>query len=381
MLYKPRRTFLLGAGFSKAVADGPLMGEIWERMKQAHEREKSRKYGRSRVKWFETIKSNIDQIENAARKYFGNSELSSIFSDLKDNIEKLYTILDLHLLSDSLINSEKENVKILWDKLPSRFTSILLIPIGLSVDELKEMRSRLNAYLYLILVNLMPNELSAAFSEIIDGNDEFITFNYDLILEKGLINKNMWSPLDGYVGISDFEREDDKEMFKDAGRRSKIKIHKVHGSINWQNNLFQGPVISLDNKERGEWHFEICSKLLKREPHLFKPEGSDGYGGGYNTFWVSPSFIKSYEENFDEILQSAKSVLSRTDELVIIGFSFRNEDEAAWELLSQFSRGGKMVVIDLKPEDISKRLQEKGFGVLKSYNGLSDYIKEQKMSF
>jgi len=36
---------LLGAGFSKAVADGPLMKEIWSCMQNAYEQEKAKSKG------------------------------------------------------------------------------------------------------------------------------------------------------------------------------------------------------------------------------------------------------------------------------------------------------------------------------------------------
>lgn len=36
------RTFLLGAGFSKAIANGPVMKEIWACIEDVHEQEKNK---------------------------------------------------------------------------------------------------------------------------------------------------------------------------------------------------------------------------------------------------------------------------------------------------------------------------------------------------
>ncbi len=54
-----RRTFLLGAGFSKATADGPLMCEIYSNMEKVYQQEKKREDvpgGNNRVQWFEDLR-------------------------------------------------------------------------------------------------------------------------------------------------------------------------------------------------------------------------------------------------------------------------------------------------------------------------------------
>lgn len=57
------RTFILGAGFSRAIAGGSLMKDIWGDIEKAYEKERNRKVsisgGNNRISWFEKINDFI----------------------------------------------------------------------------------------------------------------------------------------------------------------------------------------------------------------------------------------------------------------------------------------------------------------------------------
>jgi hypothetical protein len=215
--------------------------------------------------------------------------------------------------------------------------------------------------------------LARKFSKIVNSDDNLITFNYDLILEKALLSYDIWSPLDGYVAISDFEWNEDKECLEKRNKYSKLRIHKMHGSINWgipgiprHLRKDHNVVIVMDNLETQGFHFD---GLLSRKPVQIS------YGGQHEPLWTLPSFIKPFEgKETYEIWQSAINVISKTDELVIIGYSFRPEDSNALLLLSTLPPDCNIKLIDPRQEEIKKRLEKKGFRVAKTFKSLGCYL-------
>src|SRR3990172_8970852 len=243
------RTFLLGAGFSKAMAEGPLMKEICSRMKERYEQEKNSKTSvdNLRIQWFEDLDSKLNKLESLLTNRF--KRYDNIRVQLRENVEYIFTLIDLSLSAPQIEKNES----------PMSYPAI---PIPFSKSELEGMKTHLQTFLYLILINLKGSHLANKFASIIKPSDEIITFNYDLDLEN------------------------------------------------------QG------------FHFD---GLLDRKPVKVK----QGYVGGHEPGWMLPSFIKLFErKEFYEIWQSAIKVMSETEELVIIGYSFRPEDSSSFLLLS-----------------------------------------------
>ena len=176
-----------------------------------------------------------------------------------------------------------------------------------------------------------------------------------------------------------FEKEQDKEMLVDAEKYSKLRIHKMHGSINWRipeaHSLerLQGineVMILMDDWENNGFHFD---GLLEREPVKIK----SAYVGAHKPGWVLPSFVKPFEKKeFYEIWRSAISVLSKTDELVIIGYSFRPEDSNAFLLLSMLPQKCNITLVDPNQEEIKEKLGNKGFKAMRTFKSLEDYLSE-----
>lgn len=345
------RTFLLGAGFSKAVADGPIMQELWSRIKERYEQEKNRitSVDNLRIQWFEDLDSKLSELETLALNKFKHCD--NIQVRLRENIEYIFTLIDLSLLA-------------------------AFIPF--SKSELERMKSTLQTFLYLILVNLEVNDLGNQFARVIEENDNIITFNYDLVLEKSLSGVDIWSPLEGYVGACKFEKDEDIETLIKAKKHSKLKIHKMHGSINWGKpgmpelaRKKDDILIVMDNLETQGFHF---NGLLNRKPVRIK----QGFVGRHEPGWMLPSFIKPFDrKEIYEIWQSAINVMSKTDELVIIGYSFRPEDSNAFLLISMLPRRCNIILVDCFPEEIKKRLENKGFKVARICKSLECYLPEK----
>ena len=361
------RTFLLGAGFSKAVAGGPIMKEIWSRMKQRYEQEKNRRtsYDNLRIVWFDDLDSKLNKLESLLINRFKRYE--NIRVQLRENVEYIFTLIDLSLSAPQI---EKNGSPTLYPA----------IPIPFSKSELERIKTHLQTFLYLILVNLKGSHLANKFARLIEPSDEIITFNYDLVLEKVLLSPGIWFPLCGYVGVCKFEKEQDKETLERMKKYSKLRIHKMHGSINWRIpesrslERLQGineVMIVMDDWENNRFHFD---GLLERQPD----NTNSSYVGGHKPGWMLPSFIKPFERNeFYEIWQSAINIMLKTDELVIIGYSFRPEDSNAFLLLSMLPRTCNIILVDRCPERIKERLENKGFKISRIFISLEDYLSEK----
>jgi SIR2-like protein len=283
---------------------------------------------------------------------------------LRENIEYIFTLIDLSLSAPLL---EKNGSAILY---PATFTPF-------SKSDLEGMKSTLQTFLYLILVNVEANDLGKQFARIIRENDSIITFNFDLVLEKSLSSFVIWSPLDGYVGVCKFEKDADIEMLIRARKHSKLKIHKMHGSVNWRETelyfLNEYIMIVMDDIENRKFHFD---GLLDRDTDkIDQGKEEQVYVGRHEPGWMLPSFIKPFErKEIYEIWQSGIEVISKTDELVIIGYSFRQEDPNALLSLSTLSKECNILLVDPCPEETKKRLEKKGFKIVKLFQSLEDYL-------
>ena len=185
-----------------------------------------------------------------------------------------------------------------------------------------------------------------------------------------------------FRSVHRFEKDSDKKDLESQGKRSKIQIHKMHGSINWRIpeprslERLQGineVMIVMDDWENNVFHFE---GLLQRGPVKTKSP----YVGGHKPGWVLPSFVKPFEKKeFYEIWRSAISVMSKTDELVIIGYSFRPEDSSSFLLLSTLPQECNIMLVDPHPDEIKKRLENKGLRVARTFKCLKSYLSDRNV--
>jgi len=161
----------------------------------------------------------------------------------------------------------------------------------------------------------------------------------------------------------------------------------MHGSICWftPEYLMNRPdsfiSIDLDNNENWGFHFNGLEKILKRDPvqptMKMEREVSEGWGGKHYPPWILPSFIKPFQQKeYYEIWKSALRVMSKTDELVIIGYSFRPEDSGAYLLISSLPDRYHITLVDPYPENIKNRLENIGLKISKVFNSLDEYLSQ-----
>lgn len=379
-----KKSFILGAGFSYEIAKAPLMKGLWnDEMKSYQnglwdafekvyklEKEKNNSKKSNRMIWFELLNKFIDSIENQSKKILGlNSEY--ICAGVKENLEYLITLIDIHT---------EYGARFEFNKLDVDVNPYPVIPlINTNEFNLSELRSIISTFLFVVLQNLKEdNEKLLDFLKIVNDDDEFINFNYDLVLEKGLWEKGIWSPLHGYIGVEKFENEDDFYDLDKYNRYSTIKIHKMHGSIMFSCDLLledNNIAINLENRENCGFFFEGLSDILSRKPIKFPND--EGYKGKYCSNWILPSFVKPLSnKTYLHIWKSALRVINNSTEIHIIGYSFRPEDTNGRLLLLNLPKECRIIVVDVN-KDVKNRVEDLvGYEVYKYYDSFEKYIKD-----
>jgi hypothetical protein len=143
-----RRTFLLGAGFSKATASGPLMCEIYSNMEKVYRREKERQDvpgGNNRVNWFKDFV-----------RFIGG--LGILENTFRNNLEFLVTLLDLRI--------DQRNGKFVIEDIDINDPTSYPLE-GWTAEQLKYIRDVFATYLFLCLEPLRPNKIGITFAKSI----------------------------------------------------------------------------------------------------------------------------------------------------------------------------------------------------------------------
>ena len=131
-----------------------------------------------------------------------------------------------------------------------------------------------------IVERLLPSKLNTDI-ELLDKSvsrikkgDTIITFNYDLLLEQGLLRKGLWNPEDGYC-LGEVEGEE-KKLLANLNQ-SEVKILKMHGSVSWESPTLLNNNIRILLKDPYEdlpFFDEIITKKnkLKKSIHILKTD-------------------------------------------------------------------------------------------------------------
>jgi hypothetical protein len=205
-------------------------------------------------------------------------------------------------------------------------------------------------------------------AEHVQAGDVFLTFNYDLALERELRNRSLWEINDGYGFSLGLEAP-----------RSGVKILKLHGSANWWGPLFGGMT----------GFFQVGSSVFPERPALMDPSDFSflqfsgmrdpaspriGRGGAVpaivmpthrKQFFEATSFGHEWEPFWRELWGQAEEVLAASEKLVVIGYSMPQADEAARALL--LDHLAKKAQISLwcgqSNKEIAEDFRERGFTV------------------
>lgn len=313
-----RRVIILGSGFSKAVGNLPVTFEMFDRFKEARERCRSRNEG-NRVLWddqiFEFVRSIESQYAPRALADRDTGRRDTVVStDFRQNFEFLLSLIDMNadLEITATFRGEEGNYTA---------TGPPQSPSG----DWGQVRAWIATYLYLVLESPEVDlALLDRFGDRFLAKDTtVITFNYDLILERYLFEKDLWSPLDGY-GVN-VEIPGGKQPLKCP--KTSIPILKLHGSLNWKERL--GDRLML------RWYTD------RQQPYFpgFLTEGkrpTKPYQGGHTAVaWILPSWVKAIDAfPLPIVWRSARKALEAAHDIVAIGYSLPRADSAVVSLLT-----------------------------------------------
>lgn len=313
---------VLGAGFSKAVANLPVTKEMFTAFKTEIEHQRLLD-NKNRIKRGERLLSFLETIENDFLKsFYARVEKGGkiLESNYLENFEGLCSFIDLNLAFEvhALCESNGLKADLSGKPLFANYTS----------TQIGEIRQYIGDYLYLTLINDKSNEilLDKIHHTFFSKCSSIITFNYDLILEKYLYRYKYWFPRDGYGFIPQDFPEINPFYSKHL---SKIKILKMHGSLNWE------PSSIYHSNFRFKWfdddnNYFFPGYLNNEEKRGFRYQGAFSSEG-----WILPSWIKQFTYNeMVQIWNQAFQALNKASEVIFIGYSLPSADAAVFSLFS-----------------------------------------------
>jgi hypothetical protein len=306
------KCYILGAGFSRAMANLPIMKDLTKKFWEIKNQEERQNH-RNRVLWGNRISEYFDYLENEFfRKPCIDSEKGEHYENcnFRENLESIVSFIDLNLSGE--INAriiDKNGKKSSFSK-PSLFGNY---------TDLDELSSCIRTYIYLSLIDAtVDSNLMNSFLQHLSDHDTIVSFNYDLIMDYALYELGIWHPKDGYgINFKQFPQL----SFDFKNRKSQVHIYKLHGSLNWDIDLKLR--LFYDNQR------PIFPGYLADEK-----SPSPIYQGKHCGLWIMPSFIKQF--TVPEILnvwQQALNALRAAEEIIVIGYSLPKEDSAACLLL------------------------------------------------
>ncbi len=355
---KENHVLVLGAGFSKAVASAPLTNEMFKIFAELYEVEKIysiRKFT------YDNLMSLVEILDSNLSDKYGKEHSIRIYNEftVKNNFEDLLTFIDLNL--QKVNPNDKEN----------SLELIGAFPIGgIGENLLEESKWAIKTYLYLSLceldinINLEPY-LRNFFKNHTNSNLTIITFNYDFLLEQYLYSLGYWFPDDGYFQKI---KHGDKVLNNHV---SKVKIIKLHGSINWDSyNQF-------DDSLKLEWRNlnDLSIPLFKEYNKEFNGRNAKfkKYEGKIDYILVTPTAIKKFETSLIlKLWKKAVRIIKNANKITVVGYSLPIQDTATTVLFSSVDANNLNKVEIINP-DISKD-EEDRYNII--FNAKAKYIRE-----
>lgn len=349
-----KRIFLLGAGFSKE-AGLPLGNELIDFI-------------------LNKLKNSANVLDTGDTGFY--QEISDFlkgiqikFPELIEDVELLFTEIDLALIGN--------------------FAG-LFKDIGFSIEDLRMFRMKLSGALvrafeyahfefsYERAEKILErredaNQIFWKFCQNLNKEDTVITFNYDLIIEKGLWLQNKWTFLDGYglnKNINDFQDTWGGRYPSDKPIESFVKVYKPHGSLGWVYDDSSGQIIFMPNYFPGYTGL-FCEKNL----HTAGARWDEG------TTFIEPSYIKQFDRPIIlDIWEKAFHEIQQSNELIIIGYSLPEADTAARIFLATGVRSSQILsitVVNLSNEVFDKFEGLFGRKVLRKRMSFKEWVENE----
>lgn len=349
------RVFIIGAGFSKAVANAPLADQLFDKIYTVSKNDtnKDNPQWERDYRSFNQVVAYLQKESIAViDKLLENKDIKIKKAECDQNlypihIEYLCTLLDLNIYSPYIpkgIGTDLSGCPITYLN-------------GIYVDHVKDARNFIQHYIVQLLLphNLKANQkLLQKATSLIHPNDTVITFNYDVLIEQALWERNLWNPLDGYVIGSLVTNE---ELIGDEIPKTVVPIIKLHGSVNWTKNSGilrnYGIGFYTSNLHNNKSFFR---NLKVKANHLpFE------YNYPLSSHVVIPSYLKTYQENWEiTLVQEALKAIEKTNEIYILGYSLPDADAMANFIFGSIKKDSKIVIVNPgNPMKLRDRLIEK----------------------
>lgn len=174
------------------------------------------------------------------------------------------------------------------------------------------------------------------FKEQLSDGDVVLTFNYDAIAERCLYALGRWHPTDGYespiqLTLNSLPAEPAQSL------SSTVKVLKLHGSVGWK-------------KDKNHIYLDRTFLNYLRIYHGEDPSTFAARIMAENAM-VLPSFIKPLSDPIlIKIWAEAAVALKAASEIIIIGYSLPEADQAASMLLATTLYGRDCRVVLINPD-------------------------------
>jgi hypothetical protein len=260
------------------------------------------------------------------------------------------------------------------------------------------LQHRLESFIYELLMTVTEKELRGE-GDLYDkllrttGKDDcFMTFNYDLQLDRAFERTLGWSAETGY-GFS-FKRilKTDESWQEASDKKTNPMLLKLHGSLNWlySNGYIHRPPSTLDFDNKYVGHHYLAEPLYRfpggtafgMAPSV--PEGDIQIILQLNI--VPPTLRKqlsgaSETEPLRDVWTHAHQALTNADRIVIIGYSLPPTDfHAEWLLRTsvQTNKREKIALVVVNPgKSVGERLAAmfgKKLGELKQFKSFEEFV-------
>jgi hypothetical protein len=190
------------------------------------------------------------------------------------------------------------------------------------------------------------------------AGDAVVTFNWDTVVERSLLELGRWNPTDGYGFIKSFRDASDIDDFNGPAhplaeplpKQSEIRVLKLHGSVGWRRG--SRDELLFDN--------DYLNHLLPEPLQCMVDADIRKFRNSLRPLLAYPSFLKQLDNRIIlNIWQQAHEALGRAKEVEIFGYSLPPSDSAARGLLLPLrSRGisgdARIAVHNPKPDHLKR---------------------------
>ena len=158
-----------------------------------------------------------------------------------------------------------------------------------------------------------------------ESGDSVLSFNYDLLMENALRHFGRFVD-SGY--LLNFHSVFDRSWTNPQFESSEIHVVKLHGSMNWLRCSFCGSYFLLRRQK-----LEDLKVWLPPDVNCPKCKANQSY---WERLIIPPLLAKRYEDpSINYLWREAKRILSKAEEIMIIGYSFPTTDLASEALLRE----------------------------------------------